>query len=73
MRVRVFLRQPFFTLPGHVPKGVMVVEGVVQETTGFGMTLHIDTFLDESGKPLAGEGATLIVPSAKIDHVLVVG
>lgn len=73
MRVRVFLRQPLFTLPGHVPKGAVVVEGVVQETTGFGMTLHVDTFLDELGKVLPGEGVTVILPGAKVDHVLVVG
>ena len=73
MRVRVFLRQPLFTIPGHLPKGVGVVEGVVQETTGFGITIHVDTYLDEGGKPLSGEGVTLILPGAKIDHVLVVG
>lgn len=73
MRVRVFLRQPLFTLPGHVPKGAIIVEGVVQETTGFGITLHIDIYMDEFGKALAGDGVTIMLPGAKIDHVLVVG
>jgi hypothetical protein len=69
----VFLRQPLFTIAGHVPRGAVVVEGIVQETTGFGLTLHIESYMDESGKPLAGEGVTVMLPSAKIDHVLVVG
>ncbi len=73
MRVRVFLRQPLFTLPGaeHVPTSASILEGTLAEATALGATLAVDRYLDERGRALEGKPARLIVPAAKIDHLQV--
>jgi hypothetical protein len=73
MRVRVFLRQPLFTLPDaeHVPASAYILEGTLGGETQLGPTLKVETYLDERGRSLPGKPATLVVPGAKIDHVLV--
>ncbi|MBM4368393.1 MAG: hypothetical protein FJ102_19420 [Deltaproteobacteria bacterium] len=73
MRARVFLKGPLFTFAGHVPRGAAVVEGVVKDTGGFGLTVAVEGYLDEGGKRLEGPALTLILPAAKVDHVLVLG
>ena len=73
MRVRVFLRQPLFTLPEaeHVPAASYILEGTLGAESQLGPTLKVDVYLDERGRTLSGKPTTLVVPSAKIDHVLV--
>ena len=74
MRVRIFLRQPLFTLPGegeHVPPTASILDGVLGEATPLGAAIKVDRFLDERGRPLEAKPCALIVPAAKIDHVWV--
>jgi hypothetical protein len=74
MRVRVFLRQPLFTLSGdaeHVPPTATILEGTLGEATALGVSLKVDRYLDERGRPLDGKPRTLVVPGGKIDHVWV--
>lgn len=75
MRVRLYLNRPLFTLPadGHVPRNVAVVLGTLVEQSAGGFTVRADGWLDEQGRSLGGEPRTLIVPVAKVDHVLVEG
>jgi hypothetical protein len=74
MRVRVFLRQTLFTLPGenaHLPGNTAVIEGVSDDPTHQGLRIFAESFLDDKGRPLEGAPCDLILPGAKIDHVLV--
>ena len=73
MRVRVFLRQPLFTLPGaeHVPAAALILDGTLGETSPFGATLSVESYRDERGRALDGKRVRLIVPAAKIDHLQV--
>ncbi len=73
MRVRIFLRQPLFTVAGHVPRGVVILDGVVGEDHSLGWKVAVEAWFGENGQPLEGERRTLIVPAAKIDHALVIG
>ena len=78
MRVRVYLRQPLFALPGveaHVPDKALVLDAELTEQQAGGLTLKVDGYYDERGRKLEGASAktrTLIVPASKIDHLLVV-
>jgi hypothetical protein len=73
MRVRVFLRQPLFTLPGkeHVPANAVILEGTLGEGTALGVQLSATAYFDERGRALAGAPSTLLLPGAKLDHVQV--
>ncbi|MDP2304493.1 MAG: hypothetical protein Q8P18_00530 [Pseudomonadota bacterium] len=74
MRVRIFLRQPLFTLSGggeHVPPSALILDGTLGEATPLGASIMVDKFLDERGRALEGKPCTLIVPGTKIDHVWV--
>ena len=78
MRVRVYLRQTLFALPGadaHVPHTAMVLDAQLVDQTTAGLTLKVDGYYDERGRKLEGAVAkarTLILPSAKVDHLLVI-
>ncbi len=84
MRLRVFLRQSLFTLPGegaHAPAGAMILEGTVVSAgaseggggpaSSMGITFAVDAWRDERGRALAGGPCTLVLPGAKIDHAVV--
>ncbi|MDP2316027.1 MAG: hypothetical protein Q8P41_24230 [Pseudomonadota bacterium] len=74
MRVRIFLRQSLFTLPGegqHVPPTASILDGTLGEATPLGVAIKVERFLDERGRPVEGKPCTLIIPGAKIDHVWV--
>ena len=74
VRVRIFLRQPLFTLLGgseHVPPTATILDGTLGEANALGASIKVDKFLDERGRPLEGKPCTLIVPGTKIDHVWV--
>jgi hypothetical protein len=73
MRVRIFLRQPLFTVPQHAPSGAVILEGRVAADHGLGWQVAVEGWFGENGKPLAGPALTLIVPPAKIDHAVVLG
>ncbi len=73
MRVRIFLRQPLFAPSGHAPRSAVVLEGAVSEETGLGWKVAVDAWFGENGQVLEGEPCTLLLPSAKIDHALVIG
>jgi hypothetical protein len=73
MRVRVFLRQALFTLPGteaHLPAAVAVIDGALVEASGFGLNIQVDGWCDERGRRLEGEARQILIPVSKIDHVL---
>lgn len=73
MRVRVFLRAPLFTLPNqaHAPSKALVILGELGEQGAGGYLVRADGFLDEKGNPILAEPVTLIIPGAKVDHLLV--
>ncbi len=74
MRVHVYLRSSLFSLPGarrHVPDQAMVLVGQLKEQAGGGITVDVESFLDERGRALEGAPRTLIIPGSKIDHLWV--
>ena len=74
MRVCVYLRQSLFSLPaaaGHVPAGATVLDGELVSEGPVGVTVRVRAFADERGRALEGAPCTLLIPSAKIDHVRV--
>lgn len=74
MRVRVFLRQTLFVLPGkdaHLPANAMVITGIIEEQTGFGLRLKVESYFDDRGRKLEGSEQTLLLPGSKIDHILI--
>lgn len=75
-RVAVYLRTPLYTPGGaeaHLPSGVMIVEASLVEWNPAGVRLDVDRLLDERGHVLREDDVvTLIVPWAKVDHVLVI-
>lgn len=76
MQVRVFLRQSLFTLPGaaaHVPANACILEGACDEPRAEGIRIHATSYKDERGRTLEGQPCLLIIPGAKIDHVLLLG
>lgn len=75
MRVRIFLNRPLFTLTtdGHVPRNIGVILGELTEQGAGGYTITAESYLDEAGRPLEGKPRTLIIPTSKVDHVLVEG
>ena len=73
MRVRIFLKQPFFTVAGYIPRAAVVVEGVVEEEKALGLLVRAETWADEQGRPLEGSAQRIVIPNGKIDHVLVLG
>ncbi len=75
MRVRVFLRQSLFSLPGdagHVPTGVAVLDGELVSEGAVGLTVRVTGWMDERGRTLQGAARTLLVPASKLDHLVVV-
>jgi hypothetical protein len=78
MRVRIYLRQTLFALPGsdaHVPHTAMVLDAEITEQGSGGITVKVSDYFDERGRKLEGATArprTLILPMAKIDHLQVV-
>lgn len=73
MRVRVYLRQALFTVPGapHLPAQAAILEGHTDELNLDGLRLQVEAWSDEKGRTLEGAGADLVLPAAKIDHVIV--
>lgn len=72
MRARVYLRQPLFTYPGsqgHVPAATMVIEGECAPAEGIGLRVDVTAYYDEKGRTLEGKPRTLILASAKLDHL----
>ena len=72
-RVTVFLRTNLFSFSGpekHVPSGVMVIEGHVIEQNAIGITIETDHLLDDRGRILSEASLKLVLPHAKIDHML---
>ena len=72
-RVTLFLRASLFSPPGpepHVPPNGVIIVGNTSDRGGSGVTITIETMSDERGRPLTVKPVTVIVPWAKIDHVL---
>lgn len=72
MRVRVYLRQALFSLPGaagHIPASAAVIDGALIEVNSFGLGVAVDQWMDEKGRSLEGAPRQLLIPSSKIDHV----
>ena len=76
MRVRVILRQPLFTLPdaaAHVPPKETVIDGTSEAPGVDGVRLSALEYRDERGRPLEGAPCELLIPAAKIDHIVLLG
>ena len=80
-RVRIFLKTPFFDFrPGRGTSGervayaadVMALEGSIEEAPG-GLQVAVTRWLSGTGAEVDHAPATLILPAAKIDHMLVLG
>jgi hypothetical protein len=72
MRVRVYLRQPLFSLPdaaGHAPATAVVLGAELLEQSPGGLKVRVSSWFDEKGRTLQGEPRTLLLPAAKVDHV----
>ncbi len=72
--VRVLLRTELFSTGGpdaHVPPGVAIVDGRVRSHTGAGLVVEVQGVFDAGGRRLDAPPCTLLLPTAKIDHVLV--
>ena len=72
-RVTLYLRASLYSPPGtepHVPVGAVVMIGKTADRGSGGVTITIESLLDERGKPLPSKPVTVIVPWSKIDHVL---
>ncbi len=73
-RVTVYLRTSLFTINGddaHLPTGVMVLEGHVEEQKGGSVTVNVSGMSDMKGKSLSDKAAKLQVPWSKIDHLVI--
>lgn len=71
-KVRVFLRTELFTT-GELhpaPAAATIIDGRVREILAGGLILEATSFHRTDGKELTGKPCTLYLPSAKIDHVL---
>jgi hypothetical protein len=72
-RMTLYLRATLFAPPGatpHVPAGALILVGNADEGGSGGVTLRLEQAFDEKGRPLPTTPVRLIVPWAKIDHVL---
>lgn len=73
MRVRVYLRQALFTVPGapHLPASAAILEGHTDEVSLDALRLQVESWADEKGRSLEGASVDLVLPASKIDHVVV--
>lgn len=73
-RVTLYLRASLYSPPGpepHVPPGGVVLVGKTSDRGGSGgITITIESMADERGRALPSKPVTVVVPWAKIDHVL---
>lgn len=73
-RIRVLLRTSLFSTGGpnaHLPPGVSIVDGRLLEGGSMGLLVDVDRVFDGSGRALEAKPCVLLLPSGKIDHVLV--
>ena len=70
MRVRIFLKQPFFTPPGYIPRNAVIVEGALEAESALGWKVAIDGWSDERGTRLEAAPQRVFIPAGKIDHAL---
>jgi hypothetical protein len=73
--VSIYLRTPLHSYGGtsaHLPAGVLVVEGQLVDRDASSIRVDADRLLDDRGRTLLDETVTLVLPWAKIDHMLVI-
>lgn len=73
MTVRLFLRQDLYVPPGdaaHLPRGVAALDGTLVEINALGAVIEASALLSEKMTPLVHAPVKLLVPAAKIDHLL---
>jgi|JI6StandDraft_1071083.scaffolds.fasta_scaffold186347_2 hypothetical protein len=73
-RVTVYLRTPLYSSGGasaHLPAGVHTIEGVMADRDASSVRVDAERLLDDRGRELLDEAVTLIVPWAKVDHMVV--
>jgi hypothetical protein len=72
--VVIYLRTALFTYGGdvgHVPAGATVIEGrILDEKAAGGALVETRGFYDDRGKKLGDKQVRIILPWAKVDHVL---
>ncbi len=74
-RVSVYLRTPLFSYGGtgaHLPAGVLIIEGLLADRDASSVRIDAERLLDERGRVLLEETFTVVIPWAKIDHILVI-
>lgn len=72
-RVTIYLRTALFSVAGaeaHLPVGAAIVEGSLVERVTGGLLVQTEQLRDQHGKALAEVSSRLMLPWAKIDHVL---
>ena len=72
MQVTVYLKTPLFAV-GHVPQNAWVLEAELLNQGSAGLELAVSKYLDHDGRELQGSPLKLLLPSGKVDHVLLKG
>jgi hypothetical protein len=73
-RVTVYLRTPLSSSGGssaHLPAGISAIEGTLVERDTSSARVDAERLLDDRGRELLDESVTLVIPWAKIDHMVV--
>lgn len=73
--VSIYLRTPLHSYGGaeaHLPAGVLVVEGQLVDRNDSSIRIDAHRLLDDRGRVLLDETVTLVLPWAKVDHMLVI-
>jgi hypothetical protein len=70
----IYLKTALFTFNAdtrHVPIGVTVIVGNIEEQQGSALKVRTERLLDDRGRVLSETGALLLVPWGKVDHIAV--
>ena len=73
-RVNIYLRTSLFTYGGnggHLPSGVMVIEGHILDRPSGAVSVRTATMRDARGRPISEAEINLQIPWAKIDHMVI--
>lgn len=74
-RVTTYLRTPLYSVGGteaQLPAGILILEGILVDRDPSSIRMDVERMLDERGRELLDETVTLVIPWAKVDHVLVI-
>ena len=72
-KATIYLKTALFTVNAenrHLPVGVTVVLGTIEDQGGSGIRVRTERLLDDRGRPLSEARVVLLLPWGKVDHVL---